>query len=90
MLKSKLRLEKNVTVEKKVKVTKKVALKKKVSVTDSLLEMEIGDKIPFSATDASESYVRATASRLKGRGLGSFTVTKVAGKKGLFTIERLG
>lgn len=89
MLQNKLTLEKNVIVEKKVKVTRKVGLKKKVSVTESLLEMKIGDKIPFSAADASESYVRATASRLKGKGLGSFTVTRVKGKKGIFTIERL-
>jgi hypothetical protein len=89
MLKNKLRLEKNVIIEKNVKVTKKVGLKRKVSVTDSLLEMKVGDELYFSAADASESYVRATASRLKGKGLGSFTVTKVKGKKGIFTIERL-
>lgn len=89
MLQNKLTLEKNVIVEKKVKVTRKVGLKKKVSVTESLLEMKIGDKIPFSAADASESYVRATASRLKSKGLGSFTVTKVRDRKGVFTIERL-
>lgn len=89
MLQNKLTQEKSVIIEKKVKVTRKMSLKKKVSVTESLLEMKIGDELSFSTADASESYVRATASRLKGKGHGSFTVTKVKGKKGLFTIGRL-